>query len=106
MTKTLDPMTPVFFWMLVNRPGAVHVGTQKEWDWWNTDEWAKGYAPHLIHEGLALNFRKGVADWSWWPVDVQSVFGPEWDEDTGPWPIEPSDGAQALAKALGCPFAE
>jgi hypothetical protein len=101
MNQKLDPMTPVFFWMLLNRPGAVWIGTQKEWDWWNDPDGGKGEAPCLLHEGLAMNFEPGMADWSWWPENIRSVFGPEFDEDIGNWPVEWS--CYPIANALGVP---
>lgn len=104
MTQQLDPMTPVFFWMLCNRPGAVYIGTQKDWDWWNSPDGGKGEDPFLLHEGLAMNFQPGLADWSWWPQDIQSVFGPAFDQTTGLWPVAQSGGSSTLAAALGVPF--
>jgi len=103
MAPTLDPMTRVFFWMLCNRPGAVYVGTQKEWEWWNSPEGGKGEDPFLLHEGLAMNFQPGLADWSWWPQDIQSVFGPAFDQTIGLWPVARSGSSHSLAAALGVP---
>jgi hypothetical protein len=90
----------VFFWVLHNRPGAVWVGTQKEWDWWRSEEGGACECPELIHEGMVFNF-SSTADWSWWPRDIRSVFGAEWDE-SGTWSVSPH--SRKTAAAIGCPF--
>jgi len=87
----MTPTTPIFFWFLCNRPGAVWVGTQETWDWWLSEEGGACEQPHLLHEGVLCNFAGRAVEWhQWWPRDEE-----------GSWPV--AHTCRDLAQVLGCP---